>query len=125
MSKSSWGVCLAAAVAAVAGSNVCHAASSFDGSWSVSVVSQYGHCESNANGANYAIRVENGRVNYDSGGAVISGQVDERGNIRVSIRHGGHGASGSGHLSGTRGGGTWRGQRSAIMCSGRWEAQRL
>ena len=122
MSRSSWGGCLAIAAAVVAGVNAAHAASSFDGVWNVSVLGQYGRCES---GGHYAIRVENGRISYDGGDVIMSGHVDERGYIRVSIRHGGHGASGSGQLSGTRGGGTWRGQRSAMLCSGRWEAERF
>jgi hypothetical protein len=122
MSKSAWGVCFAAGAFLVGSSQASLAGSSFDGSWSVSVQSNYARCEAVAH---YALRVENGRISYDGGGALVSGQVDERGHIRVSIRHGGHGATGSGHLSGTRGVGTWRGQRSAMLCSGRWEAQRF
>jgi hypothetical protein len=106
----------------VAGANASQAASSFDGAWSVSVSSNLEKCEATAY---YAIRVANGKVSYEGGDASVSGQVDERGHIRVSIRTSGHGASGSGHLSGTKGVGTWRGQRSAIICSGRWEAQRM
>ena len=106
----------------VACATTSQAASSFDGSWSVSVSSNLSKCEASAY---YAIRVANGKVSYDGGDASVSGQVDERGHIRVSIRTGAHGASGSGHLSGTKGVGTWRGQRSAILCSGRWDAQRM
>src|SRR5438034_8641115 len=112
MSKSSWGVCFVVAGAAMVGSaNASYASSSFDGSWSVSVRSNLGKCETSAH---YALRVENGRISHEGGDTVVSGQVDGRGNIRVSIRQGGHGASGSGHLSGTKGVGTSRGQRSAL-----------
>ena len=90
MSKLFWGVCFAAAAAMFAASNGSHAASGFDGSWSVSVLTQTGRCESSGY---YAVRVENGRIRYDGGDASLSGQVDERGNIRVNIRQGGHGAS--------------------------------
>jgi hypothetical protein len=122
MSKSRWGVCLAAGAAMVGSVHASHAASGFDGSWSVSVQSSFGKCEASAH---YALRVENGRIRHDGGDAVVSGSVDGRGNIRVSILQNGHGASGSGHLSGSTGVGTWRGHRSAIVCGGRWEAQRL
>jgi hypothetical protein len=121
MANSLWGICLAFGMI-IGGASAASAASTFDGSWSVSVRGS-GKCEA---GAYYALRVENGRVTQQSGDAVVSGHVDGNGNVRVSIRHqGGHGATGSGHLSGSSGGGTWRGQRAAILCTGRWEAQKL
>jgi hypothetical protein len=104
------------------GMSAASASSTYDGSWTVSIRSGLAKCEA---GAQLALRVENGKVSYTGGDMVVSGQVDERGHIRVNIRTGGHGASGSGHLSGTKGLGTWRGQRAAIMCSGSWEAQRI
>jgi len=106
----------------VDGVSAASAASSFDGSWNVSIRSGMSKCEA---GTQLALRVENGKINYTTGDVVVSGQVDERGHIRVNIRSAGHGASGSGHLSGTKGLGTWRGQRAAVLCSGSWEAQRL
>ena len=123
MSESSCVAGLALALAMAASAAAAQAGTSFDGSWSVSIRSSVSRCES---AGQYAIRVENGRVSFDGGGAIVSGQVNAHGYIRVSIRqHGGHGATGSGQLSGTRGGGIWRGQLSAILCSGRWEAQRM
>ena len=99
------------------------AASTFDGSWGVSVHSKLSKCEGSAY---YSFRVENGKVIAASGEATVSGRVSDSGHVYVSIRSSsGHGASGSGHLAGTRGTGTWRGQRSAILCSGNWEAHRL
>ena len=106
----------------IGGASAAHATSGFDGSWSVSVRSNFGKCDASAH---YALRVENGKISHEGGDVVVSGQVDGRGHIRVSIHQNGHGASGSGQLSGTRGVGTWRGQRSAMLCGGRWEAQRL
>jgi hypothetical protein len=122
MSKSSWGLCSVLGVALVGGVSSSFAGSSYDGSWSVSVRSHFDSCESPGL---YAIRVENGRISYDGGGVSMSGRVDESGYVRVSIRHGDHRASGSGRLVDSRGVGTWRGNRAAIMCGGRWEAQRL
>src|SRR4051812_19944154 len=123
MSESSWGVCFLLGLAMTTSPAEAQAGTSFDGSWSVSIRSSVSRCES---AGPYAIRVENGRVSFDGSGATVSGQVNTHGYIHVSIRqHGGHGATGSGQLSGTRGGGTWRGQLSAIVCSGHWEAQRM
>jgi len=104
-----------------AGVSASDAGSNFDGPWNVSVRSG-SKCEASAH---YALRVENGKVRYDGGDATISGRVDGSGFVRVSIHQSsGHGASGSGHLSASRGSGTWRGRRAAILCSGSWEAQR-
>jgi len=123
MTISRWGVYLAIGLC-VGGASVAHASSNYDGSWSVSVHSKLAKCE-NAT-AYYSFRVENGKVVAASGDATVSGRVTESGQVTVSIRHSdGHGASGSGHLNGAKGTGTWRGQRSAILCSGNWEAQRM
>ena len=120
MSKFHWGVGLVA-VAMAAGVSASDAGSNFDGSWSVSVRSG-SKCEASAH---YALRVENGKVSYAGSDAIISGRVDGNGFVRVSIHQSsGHGASGSGHLSGSRGTGIWRGSRAAVLCSGSWEAQR-
>jgi hypothetical protein len=120
MSISRWGVCVAVGMV-IGGANAASAASTFDGSWNVSIRS-LGKCDA---AASLALRVENGKVSYTGGDAVVSGQVDASGHIRVNIHTGGHGASGSGHLSATKGVGTWRGQHAAMLCSGSWEAQRL
>jgi hypothetical protein len=122
MTTSNWGVCLVLGLF-IGGVTAAHASSTFDGSWGVSVHSKLSKCE----GSSYfAFRVENGKVIAASGDASVSGHVSENGQVRVNIRHSdGHGASGSGHLAGAKGIGTWRGQRSAILCSGSWEAQRM
>src|SRR3978361_821377 len=122
MSISRLNICFAVGAAIIGSVSTSHASSGFDGSWSVSVSSNFGKCEASAY---YSLRVENGKVRHEGGDAVVTGQVDGRGNIHVSIQQNGRGASGSGHLSGTKGTGTWRGQRSAVVCGGRWEAQRL
>lgn len=119
MTKPTWKACLAFAMI-VGGVSAASAGSNYDGSWSVSIRSS--KCEA---ATSFALRVENGRINQAGGNSVVSGQVDSRGYIRVNIKSAGHGASGSGHLSANSGTGTWRGQRSAVLCSGSWEATRL
>ena len=95
------------------------AAASFDGSWSVSIVTQRGAgvCDS---GASLPIMVSNGRV-VSGGGVSVSGQVANSGGINVVVGDGVRRATGSGRLSETSGSGTWRGS----LCSGTWTAQKV
>jgi hypothetical protein len=93
------------------------AASTFDGSWSVSIVTRNGACES---GTSLPLRITNGRVESGSSGVSASGRVGDNGGIVVSVGAGFKSATGSGHLAGTTGSGTWRGG----PCSGTWTAQR-
>jgi hypothetical protein len=55
---------------------------------------------------------------------VLSGQVDVRGNVVVSLRYGESTAQGSGTLTESDGEGRWQGASSTSRCSGRWEAER-
>lgn len=97
-------------------------APSYDGNWSVLVVTERGTCD---RAYRYAVRVAHGQVRY-SGDAQVSlgGTVTPEGTVRVSIRRGQQGANGSGRLSEESGAGTWHGVGSNGSCSGRWEAER-
>ena len=57
-------------------------------------------------------------------GVIVSGAVDPRGRVSVSLRYGESGAQGSGRLSRSAGGGRWQGASSGARCSGRWLAER-
>src|ERR1700751_4005857 len=95
---------------------------SFDGRWSVVIITDQGACD---RAYRYGVRIAGGRIFYDGGSAaVINGQVDGAGNVVVSLRYGGAGANGSGHLTESGGEGNWRGASSSASCSGRWEAER-
>ena len=91
--------------------------SSFDGSWSVRIVTQHGTCDS---GASLPIRVDNGSIASDLSVVKVSGQVTASGTLNVRVGEGLKRASGIGHLSDTTGSGTWRGG----PCSGIWTAQK-
>jgi hypothetical protein len=98
------------------------ARSSFDGAWSVSVVTRVGACTPSLR---YPVAITNGIVtNGGDSPAVVTGRVAPTGAVRVTVQSGGSWASGSGHLSTTSGGGVWRGQGSSGLCQGTWQAER-
>jgi hypothetical protein len=93
----------------------------FDGNWSVLIATDAGSCD---RGYRYALHIVNGRITYDDPSFNISGHVDARGHVNVSVSAGGQQASGSGQLSGDSGQGMWSGRSATSQCSGHWEAQR-
>lgn len=95
---------------------------SFDGRWSVVIITDSGNCD---RAYRYGVRISGGRIYYEGDSAAqINGQVDAAGNVVVSLRYGQSSASGGGHLTGSGGEGSWRGASSSSSCSGHWEAER-
>ena len=95
-------------------------AASFDGPWSVVVITKNGPCDQSYR---YGVMIRGGTVSYMGGGAVsVSGRVTPSGRVNVTVSAAGQSAIGSGRLSGGRGGGTWRGQGPQGSCSGVWSA---
>jgi hypothetical protein len=93
-------------------------APSFDGLWSVVIVTQKGTCD---RAYRYPVRIVGGKVvNAGDSPVTISGKVVDTGQIMVKVSHGSKSATGNGKLSGTNGGGSW----SGAECSGTWEAER-
>lgn len=97
------------------------AGKSFDGAWSVLIVTDSGGCD---RAYRYALHIAKGRISYDDPSFNISGHVDPRGHVNVTVSAGGERASGSGQLSGDSGQGRWTGHSSTSSCSGHWEAER-
>ena len=96
--------------------------SSFDGRWSVVIVTDAGTCDRSYR---YGLVVSRGRLSYEGdSGVIVSGGVDPRGRVTVGLRYGEASAQGSGRLSGAAGGGRWQGISSGARCSGRWQAER-
>ena len=93
----------------------------FDGTWSVSIVTDLGSCD---RGYRYALRIANGRIFYDNPSFSVNGQVNARGQVSVTVSAGGQSASGIGRLSRDYGTGTWIGRSASDQCSGHWEAER-
>jgi hypothetical protein len=93
-------------------------APSFDGLWSVVIVTEKGACD---RAYRYPIRISNGSlVNAGDSPINISGKVGGNGSITVTVSHGSKTATGSGRLAGAGGGGSWKGGE----CAGTWEAER-
>lgn len=93
-----------------------------DGRWSVLVVTEKGDCDQ---AYRYEVTVDHGKVSYAGREQVqFSGTVASGGAVKVNIRLGEQGATGSGRLSGNNGTGTWQGTGSRGSCAGRWEAER-
>jgi hypothetical protein len=110
------------ALAAAAPASARSTQSSFDGRWSVVIITDAGTCDSNAR---YGLVVSGGRISYaGDSGVLVSGAVDRGGRVAVSLRSGAAAAQGSGRLSGSAGGGRWHGASSGARCSGRWLAER-
>jgi len=93
-------------------------APSYDGIWSVVIVTEKGACD---RAYRYPIRIHNGSVLAEgSSPATITGRVAGNGAVTVTVSAGNKSATGSGRLSGTVGVGSWKGGE----CSGTWEAER-
>jgi hypothetical protein len=93
-------------------------APSFDGLWSVVIVTDKGTCD---RAYRYPIRISKGTVlNAGDDVVAISGTVGGNGSVTVTVSRGSKRAVGNGRLSGTAGAGSWSGGE----CSGYWEAER-
>jgi hypothetical protein len=97
------------------------ARASFDGTWSVLIVTDAGTCD---RAYRYALHIGNGRIYYNDPSFNVSGHVDARGHVNVTVSAGSQRANGSGQLSGDTGQGLWSGHSSTSECSGHWEADR-
>jgi hypothetical protein len=95
-----------------------YAGPSYDGLWSVLVVTEKGDCDP---GYRYPIRIENGKLaNAGDTAFTISGAVAPTGAITVTVSAAGKSATGLGRLDANEGGGHWTG----AACSGSWTAER-
>jgi hypothetical protein len=95
------------------------ASTPYDGSWSLSIVTQRGACDA----YNFPVNITNGAVTFP-GLVKASGRVTAKGGVRVFVAAGGKSASGSGTLSLGSGGGRWTGRSGDARCSGSWTARR-
>jgi hypothetical protein len=91
---------------------------SYDGLWSVVIVTQQGICEPSYRAP---IRIHKGHLlNAGSAQFTISGRVGKNGAVVVQVTQGPNSATGTGRLHNTRGGGSWSGG----PCSGTWQAEK-
>jgi len=93
---------------------------SFDGVWSVVILTRAGICEP---AYRYPIRITNGHViNAGKSSAHITGRVGKNGAVVVNVSQGDKTAIGTGRLAANSGGGSWSGGNG--VCSGVWQAER-
>jgi hypothetical protein len=97
------------------------ARTSFDGNWSVLIVTDAGSCD---RAYRYALQIANGMITYPDQTFNVTGRVDGSGHVYVRVSAGGQYASGTGRLYGSSGAGRWSGRGSTSSCSGHWEADR-
>jgi hypothetical protein len=94
------------------------AKTSFDGNWSVVIITEKGTCDRSYR---YPVRISDGAVGYAGEASFnVSGRVAANGKVTVKVSRGDRSASGSGQLSANSGGGSWSGGE----CSGTWQAER-
>ena len=95
-------------------------AKSFDGGWSVLIVTEKGTCD---RAYRYPVKIENGSVGYAGSAAfTVSGKVGTKGEVTVTVARGSQSATGTGRMSATDGSGTWT--AASGECSGTWTAER-
>lgn len=107
-----------AGLLAVSGVSVTPATASFDGTWTVNIVTTRGICEG---GSGLPILISAGKIASATSEVGVTGRVAEHGSITVTVIQGIKRAFGSGKLADTSGSGTWRGG----PCSGTWTATRI
>jgi len=110
------GALLAASVALAATTSF--AVPTFDGLWSVSIVTQKGDCIASYR---YPMRISHGVLANGGDMAInVSGKVAADGAVFVTVSHGDTRAAGAGHLAANAGHGSWK----TTSCSGSWTAER-
>jgi hypothetical protein len=91
---------------------------SYDGLWSVVIVTEQGFCDRSYRAP---IRITKGNlVNAGSSAFTITGKVAKNGAVTVMVSQGDKSATGTGRLSGKTGTGSWSGG----PCAGTWQAER-
>jgi hypothetical protein len=94
-------------------------AGKYDGTWSLSIVTERGACDQ----YNFPVHINNGQVSFP-GLNKASGHVSANGGVKVFVSAMGKSASGFGKLSLASGSGRWTGKSGDDRCSGTWTAQR-
>jgi hypothetical protein len=80
---------------------------SYDGIWSVVIVTNLGLCDPSYR---YPIRITKGAVvNAGNAAVTITGKVEKNGAVIVNVAAGDKTATGTGRLAGKTGGGSWSG----------------
>lgn len=110
---------LALSIASIAAPALAQKApNTFDGNWSVEVITQKGGCST----YRYPIIIQNGAIRYGGPESFnASGGVSRSGAIKGTISRGEQRAQVTGRIAGTTGNGTWQ---TSTGCSGVWTADK-
>src|SRR4029079_14288159 len=107
-----------ALVAAATTLRQAEAVPSYDGLWSVVIMTKAGLCEPSYR---YPVRITSGHlINAGKASVQISGHVAKNGSVVVNVSSGDKTAIGTGHLAASTGAGSWTGG----ICAGTWQAER-
>jgi hypothetical protein len=118
LNRSLLGIGALALAVAVPASKPAEAVPSYDGLWSVVIVTKQGLCDASYRAA---LRIKNGHLaNAGSGSFTITGKVEKSGAVTVTVSSGPNSATGTGRLHGKSGGGSWSGG----PCAGVWQAEK-
>ena len=111
---------LAASAVPASPAPIAAAKHSFDGTWSVLIVTEQGTCD---RAYRYPVRISNGSVGYAGEASFnVSGSVGANGAVIVTVSRGSQSAKGTGRMSAADGAGTWT--AGSGECSGTWSAER-
>jgi hypothetical protein len=113
-------VVLAATVAPAFPAPISAGKATFDGQWSVLIVTEKGTCD---RAYRYPVKIQNGSVGYAGEASFnVSGKVGPNGAVVVTVSRGSQSATGTGSLSSSDGSGRWT--AGSGECSGTWTAER-
>jgi type 1 fimbria pilin len=114
-----FGTMMIAALAANAASAAPGGVASYDGKWSVEVITDKGTCD---RVYRWSIGIQSGRVMDTGEIARPSGGVSATGKVTMKFVRNNDYASATGQISGEWGTGSW--SSPTLACSGRWRAER-
>jgi hypothetical protein len=97
------------------------AGTAYDGTWSLTIVTQRGGCDPSYSFS--GVQISNGIVSHPNL-VKFRGRVSSGGSVHVTVTVGEKHASGSGRLTRTSGSGRWTGRSGQDRCSGYWTATR-
>ena len=106
-------------VAAIISANAAAAGSAFDGTWSVTAVTQQGGCDSTYN---FSVQIAAGLITLP-GFAGLSGHVADSGAVQASVSTSGTQVTALGNLARSAGRGQWSSHSHDGTCSGYWTAR--
>ena len=101
------------------GTTAANASAPFDGTWSVQLTTQKGHCDASYS---WSVAVNDGRFTDAGLFMQAAGSINARGRVNLEVTHGSDVLAATGAVKGQIGRGDWR--SPTMRCSGAWVAVR-